>query len=136
MNTRGREFKRTVYDVMTGVLCKKAEHVEDEPQTLTSAEREEAEIIESLQKNIVNEYDENSLCEKKYEEIFKANQKLCERLGVVEEDDDVECIINNFFDITKHLCLKMYDYGALFGMYEDTSALMNESLIRKSKNYT
>lgn len=49
-------------------------------------------------------------CAKLYEEIFCANRRLCKRLGV-EDDDDVEIIINNFFTINRELCLRMYEYG-------------------------
>ena len=63
--------------------------------------------------NIRNEFAEGSFCGKEYEKIYEANRNLCERLGV-EEDGDVETIINSFFGIANHLCLKMYDYGEMF----------------------
>lgn len=46
-----------------------------------------------------------------YEEIFQANCSLCQRLGV-PEDEDVEHIIDNFFQITQELCCRMFRYGA------------------------
>ena len=57
----------------------------------------------------------NSLKEKcataAYAEILEAYQRICQRLGVGEEDGDVEIIINNFNVIMECLCRKMYDYG-------------------------
>jgi plasmid maintenance system antidote protein VapI len=45
-----------------------------------------------------------------YQEVFDANRRLCERLGV-DEDKDIEHLINNMQDITKILAMKMFDYG-------------------------
>ena len=50
---------------------------------------------------------------KESEEIFDANLRICSKLGV-QEDEDVECIVSNFFDILQYLSLKMFDYGVLF----------------------
>lgn len=48
-----------------------------------------------------------------YEEVYKANRRICERLGV-EEDKEVELTISNLINIGKHLSMKMYDYGVFF----------------------
>jgi predicted site-specific integrase-resolvase len=45
-----------------------------------------------------------------YQEVFDANRRLCERLGV-DEDKDIEHLINNMQDIAKILAMKMFDYG-------------------------
>jgi hypothetical protein len=45
-----------------------------------------------------------------YQEVFDANQRLCDRLGV-NEDKDIELIINSMQDIAKLLAFKMFDYG-------------------------
>lgn len=44
-----------------------------------------------------------------------AYDRLRDRLGVLDEDSDLECIIHAFEDIQKELCLRMYCYGARFG---------------------
>ncbi len=50
-------------------------------------------------------------CHRLYQEIFDANCRLCQRLGV-EEDADVECIVDCFGEIIRDLCLRMYHLGA------------------------
>ena len=52
-------------------------------------------------------------CSKANENVYYANQRLCERLGK-EEDEDVECIISNLLNIGEYLSLKMYDYGEFY----------------------
>ena len=59
---------------------------------------------------IANAFAPGEKCEKLYEEIFQANRRLCARLGV-EEDEDVEEIISNFFAMNQELCRRMYCYG-------------------------
>ena len=54
-------------------------------------------------------------CIERYGEALSAYERLCDRLGVVDEDRDVEDIFNAFFDIQEYLCYKMYQYGAQFG---------------------
>jgi len=45
-----------------------------------------------------------------------AYDRLCERLGVQDEDADVETIIYAFEEIQEELCYRMYRYGAEFGL--------------------
>lgn len=71
----------------------------------------ESEIVE-------NEYAEGTECEQLYQEVYDAGQRLCRRLGVVDEDVDVCTIVNNLLKIGEIQGLKMYDYGAMFG-YDD-----------------
>lgn len=60
-----------------------------------------------------SQYEEGKFCDKAYAEVYNANRRICERLGV-DEDKDVELIISNLIDIGKHLSMKMYDYGVFF----------------------
>lgn len=64
---------------------------------------------------VEDEFAEGTRCEGLYREIFEANMRLCERLGM-EEDSDVELIISNFFTMNRELCLRMYRYGIRGGM--------------------
>ena len=48
-------------------------------------------------------------------QIYCANQRLCSRLGKIDEDADVELIINNFLEMSRILCLEMYRYGQQYG---------------------
>ncbi len=53
-------------------------------------------------------------CEGYYREILEAYRRLCLRLGVGEEDQDVETILSASMSITDTLCRKMYEYGEKF----------------------
>lgn len=94
MSNDTEKFKEKIYHLMIGAF-----DLEHNP-------------IQGSQ-HVANEYEKGKYCEKAYEEIFNANRRICERLGV-NEDKDVELIINNLIDIGKHLSMKMYDYGVFF----------------------
>ena len=64
---------------------------------------------------VENLFEEGKLCHARYETIYAAYQKICGRLGVKNEDADLESIINAFMDIEHELCIKMYEYGVRFG---------------------
>ncbi len=67
------------------------------------------ELLEPVE-GIRNAFAPGEPCAQWYEELYEANCRLCQRLGV-EEDSDVECIIDRFFQINRDLCLQMYEYG-------------------------
>lgn len=75
-------------------------------QTLTGSTVEACQVP-----GVENAFADGSACAALYEQIYYANQRLCERLGQIDSDPDVELIINNFLEINKQLCLKMYHYG-------------------------
>ena len=54
-------------------------------------------------------------CIELYGKALDAHQRICSRLGIGEEDEDVEVIFNAFLGISEILGLKMYHYGAMFG---------------------
>ena len=54
-------------------------------------------------------------CMQLYNDAMDAYMRLCGRLGVVNEDDDVEVIFNAFLGIEKILCIKMFEYGVRYG---------------------
>ena len=90
------ERKKLIYYLMNGMLDFK-----DNPPV-------ECKFVE-------DEFLEGKACERAYTEIMSAYQRLCQRLGVNgEEDKDIEVIINNYELITEYLCMKMFDYGAMF----------------------
>lgn len=60
---------------------------------------------------VKDEFGEGSVCSTLYEEVYNANRRICERLGV-EEDRDLELIIGNLLKIGEYQSMKMYDYGA------------------------
>lgn len=64
---------------------------------------------------VENAFARGSRCDILYEQIYDANQRLCARLGQVDDDPDVELIINNFLEMNRILCLEMYRYGQIYG---------------------
>ena len=66
------------------------------------------ELVDPIE-GVPNEFAPGSFCEKQYQEVLDAYARICERLGVIDEDADVEIIINSLLAIQRKLCLKMYD---------------------------
>lgn len=64
---------------------------------------------------VENAFAEGKRCALLYEQVYEANIRLCKRLGKADEDDDVELLIGNLFEIQKILCEKMFFYGYRFG---------------------
>lgn len=87
-------FKRLIYELMNG-----SRNIDEYPV-------KESRYVE-------NEFIGDKVCNLAYQQIFEANQRLCERLDT-DEDVDIGCIISSYSTIMEHLCMKMYDYGVLF----------------------
>lgn len=64
---------------------------------------------------VENKFTLGKPCLQRYSDMLDAYERLCDRLGVAEEDEDVEVIINALLDNQKDLCLSMFHYGALWG---------------------
>lgn len=60
-----------------------------------------------------NLFAEGEKCEKLYAKVYDASQRLCERLGEVE-DEDLEIIVSSMLNMQREIALKMYEYGAKF----------------------
>lgn len=88
------EWKQTLYDFMNGMY-------EADSYRLAG------------DKFVKDEFTDGSYCMNLYEKVYDANRRICERLGV-EEDEDVELIIASLMEIGWYLSMKMYDYGAMF----------------------
>ena len=82
------------------------------------------EVYESMQGLLVQEahiagvenaFEDGKPCAKWYCDMLDAYGRLCDRLGVTDEDQDVEVIISSLLHIQKELCLTMYQYGTVFG---------------------
>ena len=78
-------------------------------ETLTDSLREEYRIP-----GVENAFAPGATCDELYRQIYHASCRLCRRLGQNNEDPDVELIINNFLEINRLLCLKMYRYGKIY----------------------
>ncbi len=63
---------------------------------------------------VENLFAEGSECSNLYSQMLDAYERLCSRLGVVDEDDDVEVIINSMMDIERKVSMKMFEYGMKF----------------------
>ncbi len=78
-------------------------------------------VYESLQGTLVNPhpevknlFKEGMPCDQWYSDMLDAYQRLCVRLGVSNEDDDVEIIVNSLLNIQREMAFHMYYYGAKF----------------------
>lgn len=80
-----------IYDLMTGSINLK-------------------ELPPSQNLCITNEFENGSICDTAYANAYEAKNRICQKLGV-EEDKDLESIIDNLLTISRHLSLKMYEYG-------------------------
>ena len=61
---------------------------------------------------IENAFAPGSKCADLYRRIYNAKLRLCQRLGVTDDDEDIEDIANAYEDIMEYLCEKMYAYGS------------------------
>jgi hypothetical protein len=62
---------------------------------------------------VENMFAEGRTCEELYNDVYEANLRLCERLGV-QEDEDIELIVTSLLRISKLLGKKMFQYGAKY----------------------
>ena len=62
---------------------------------------------------VENMFAEGRTCDELYSNVYEANLRLCERLGV-QEDADVELIIDAMMRISKLLGRKMFLYGVKY----------------------
>lgn len=82
------------------------------------------QVYESLTCHVLEEYrmigvedafSENAFCMQQYKQMRVAYDRLCSRLGVEDEDEDVECIIHCYMEIQRELCRQMFFYGQKAG---------------------
>lgn len=67
-------------------------------------------LLETQAYRVESLFEEGSRCDMLYQDIYDANLRLCQRLGV-EEDRDVQTIIDSFWEITKLVGEQMYRHG-------------------------
>ena len=82
------------------------------------------QVYESMACHVVEAYrmpgvedafSHGSFCMEKYNEMRDAYDRLCDRLGVIDEDEDVECIIHCYMAMQRELCKRMFFYGQKAG---------------------
>lgn len=61
---------------------------------------------------VENLFIEGSECDCVYSEMLEAYARLRDRLGVQNEDADVEVIINSLLKIERIVAMKMFEYGS------------------------
>ncbi len=77
-------------------------------------------VLEAYQMpGVEDAFESGSYCMNLYAKALDAYERLCNRLGVKDEDNDIEIIFYSFWEIQKELCYRMYQYGAKFGMDEE-----------------
>lgn len=60
---------------------------------------------------VQNAFTPGSPCEKAYSHMQDAYARLCKRLGVADEDPDVEVVIDSLLEIQRELCREMFLCG-------------------------
>ena len=60
-------------------------------------------------RNVPNAFEPGSYCETRYQQVLEAYERLRDRLGVTDEDRDVEIIIDSLLEIQRKLCMEMFD---------------------------
>jgi hypothetical protein len=65
---------------------------------------------------IQNAFAPGQPCEKLYHQIYEAKCRICDRLRK-DEDSDVERILDDYYEITRELCLRMYRLGLEHGIH-------------------
>ena len=68
---------------------------------------------------VENLFEEDSDCDVAYYEMLEAYARLCERLGVTDEDRDVEIVINSLMTIQRNVSMKMFEYGMKFAVEKE-----------------
>ncbi len=63
-----------------------------------------------------NAFEEGQHCMRAYEEMRDAYERICERLDVGEEDDDLNIIVDCFESMQRELCRRMFDCGVQYIM--------------------
>lgn len=66
------------------------------------------ELVDPI-KSVPNAFEVGSYCEARYQEMLEAYERVLERLGLEDEDEDVEIIINSLLAIQRRLCLEMFE---------------------------
>ena len=69
---------------------------------------------------IRNEYAPGGACFEAMADIFSARDRIKERLGVEDVDDDLELMLDSFAHIENVLCEKMFFYGLNTASHDKT----------------
>ena len=64
-------------------------------------------------KDVPNAFEHGSYCETRYQQVLEAYERLRGRLGVADEDPDIEIIIDSLLEIQRKLCLEMFELASI-----------------------
>ena len=87
--------------------------------TLTGTMRKEFRVP-----GVENLFDEGSECMNSYNKMLAAYERLCDRLSVIDEDEDVETIIHSLMTIERNVSMKMFEYGMKFALQDKETAAL------------
>ena len=65
-------------------------------------------------KGVPNAFGEGRACAELYQQMARSCDSLRARLGVEDEDRDIECIMDAHVAIQRYLCVEMFRLGAKF----------------------
>ena len=66
------------------------------------------ELVDPI-RYVPNAFEQGNYCAERYQEMLDAYERLRERLGVTDEDEDVEIIIDSLLAIQRKLCREMFE---------------------------
>lgn len=66
------------------------------------------ELVDPI-RYVPNAFEQGRYCAERYQEMLDAYERLRERLGVTDEDEDVEIIIDSLLAIQRKLCREMFE---------------------------
>ena len=70
------------------------------------------ELVDPI-KDVPNAFEPGGYCETRYRQVLEAYERLRGRLGVADEDPDVEIIIDSLLEIQRKLCMEMFDLAGI-----------------------
>ena len=70
------------------------------------------ELVDPI-KDVPNAFEPGGYCETRYRQVLEAYERLRGRLGVADEDPDVEIIIDSLLEIQRKLCVEMFDLAGI-----------------------
>lgn len=74
---------------------------------------------------VENIFEPGKPCHEAYGEMLRAYERLCERLGEADEDQDVEIIINSLLRYSKIRAKEMFKYGMQYQKMQDAEEKHN-----------
>lgn len=71
-------------------------------------------VEESRVPSVIDQYGPQGKCHGLYNQMRDAYERVCARLGVDEEDSDLDQIVDLMEDISKEVAFEMFRCGAMF----------------------